>query len=130
MNKFKEKLRKFMYGRYGLDELSQVMIYLALGLWVITIIFGSMMIDIVAFILIFMAYFRMFSKNTAKRYEELQRFLAWKQKVKNIPKTAKMRKTYHIYKCPGCRQKVRVPRGKGKIEISCPKCGAKFIKKS
>ncbi len=130
MNKFKEKLRKFMYGRYGFDELSQVMIYLALGLWVITILFGSMMIDIVAFILIFMAYFRMFSKNTAKRYEELQRFWAWKQKVKNIPKTAKTRKTYHIYKCPGCRQKVRVPRGKGKIEISCPKCGTKFIKKS
>ncbi len=130
MNKFKEKLRKFMYGRYGLDELSQVMIYLALGLWIVTIIFRSMVTDIVAFILIFMAYFRMFSKNTAKRYEELQRFWACKQKVKNIPKTAKMRKTYHIYKCPGCKQKVRVPRGKGKIEISCPKCGTKFIKKS
>lgn len=130
MNKLRDKLRRFMYGRYGMDDLSKVMVYGSLVLWVVTIIFRNSITDVMALILLFGAYFRMFSRNISKRYAELQKFEAWKQKVKRTPQTVAVRKTHHIYKCPQCKQKVRVPRGKGRIEISCPKCRAKFIKRS
>lgn len=80
------------------------------------------------------AYFRMFSRNISKRSAENQRFLK---------KTAKLRaalgkkkremdqtKQYHIYRCPNCRQKIRVPRGRGRIAITCRKCGREFVKRS
>ncbi|MGN0465533.1 MAG: hypothetical protein ACI4F9_04190 [Lachnospiraceae bacterium] len=130
MDKLREKLRKIMYGRYGMDALSQVMVYISLALWVVTIIFRSSITDVMALVFLFGAYFRIFSKNIPKRYAELQKFEMWKQKIKRTPQTVAARKMYHIYKCPQCKQKVRVPRGKGRIEISCPRCRTKFIKKS
>ncbi len=130
MNKLNEKLRNFMYGRYGMDELSKVMVYASLILWVVTIIFRSSITDAIALVLLFWAYFRMFSRNIPKRYAELQKFEIWKQKIRQTPQTVAVRRTHHIYKCPQCKQKVRVPRGKGRIEISCPRCRTKFIKKS
>ena len=80
------------------------------------------------------AYFRMFSRNVRKRYDENVRFLNKTAKIRGFFKSQKnlmaQRKDYHIYTCPGCKQKIRIPRGKGKIEIRCPKCGTTFIKKS
>lgn len=130
MNKLNDKLRNFMYGRYGMDELSKVMVYASLILWVVTIIFRSSITDAIALVLLFWAYFRMFSRNIPKRYAELQKFEIWKQKIRQTPQTVAVRRTHHIYKCPQCKQKVRVPRGKGRIEISCPRCRTKFIKRS
>mgnify|MGYP000175811789 FL=1 len=79
-------------------------------------------------------YFRMLSRNIQKRYAENQKYLSmtakirqWFRKEKNM---MEQRKTHHIYTCPSCGQKIRIPRGKGKIEIDCPKCHTKFIKKS
>ena len=76
----------------------------------------------------------MFSKNVSKRYAENQAYLAKSYKIRCFFAKQKdlfrQRKQYHIYKCPGCSQKIRIPRGKGKIEIRCPKCGTKFMKKS
>lgn len=130
MDKLRDKLRNFMYGRYGMDELSKVMVYASLILWVVTIIFRSSITDAIALVLLFWAYFRMFSRNIPKRYAELQKFEIWKQKIRQTPQTVAVRRTHHIYKCPQCKQKVRVPRGKGRIEISCPRCRTKFIKRS
>lgn len=80
------------------------------------------------------AYVRIFSRNISKRYDENQRYLAKTQKIRtwiNKQKSLRQqRKIYHIYTCPGCKQKIRVPKGKGKIEIRCPKCGTTFVKKS
>lgn len=70
------------------------------------------------------AYFRMFSRNVRKRYDENVRFLNKTAKIRGFFKSQKnlmaQRKDYHIYTCPGCKQKIRIPRGKGKIEIRCP----------
>ena len=80
------------------------------------------------------AWFRMMSKNTYKRSLENNKYMQYEYKIKQWFSKIKWRfqqsKTHHIYTCPSCKQKIRVPRGKGKIEIRCPKCGQTFIKKS
>ncbi|MBQ5484545.1 MAG: zf-TFIIB domain-containing protein, partial [Lachnospiraceae bacterium] len=72
-------------------------------------------------------YFRMMSKNVGKRYLENQKYLQITDRMKNFFYN---HKTYRFYKCPTCKQKVRVPRGHGKIEITCPKCRGTFIRRS
>lgn len=129
----KEKLQRFMWGRYGNDRMNQFLMMIALVLLVISF-FGGNIFYLAAFAVMIYAYFRMFSRNTAKRSAENQRFLRkemqirgfWQKKVREW----KQLKEYHIYKCPNCRQKIRVPRGKGRIAIRCRKCGTEFIKKS
>lgn len=136
--KMKEKLMRFMQGRYGADTLSKVL--LAAGL-IIVILSGFLarnaagtVFYVLGWVLLIYCYFRMFSRNVSKRYAENQAFLARTYKIRGFFRRQadiwKQRKVYHIYKCPGCGQKIRIPRGKGKIEIRCPKCGATFIKKS
>ena len=84
--------------------------------------------------LLIYTYFRMFSRQTYKRACENQAYLAKTAKVRHFFASQKsimaQRKTHHIYKCPTCKQKIRVPKGKGRIEIRCPKCNTTFIKKS
>ena len=84
--------------------------------------------------LIIYTYYRVLSRDYAKRSAENQKYLAKTQKIRMRFQKEKgmmeQRKTHHIYKCPGCGQKIRIPRGKGKIEIECPKCHVKFIKRS
>ena len=79
-------------------------------------------------------YYRMFSRNIYKRASENQNFLNKtadiRRKINNQKSLFKQRKVYRIYKCPTCKQKVRVPKGKGKISIHCPKCDTYFIKRS
>ena len=105
----KDKLNRFMQGRYGVDNLSR-------------------------FILIIYTYFRILSRNISARYAENQKYLGYTQKIRSQFNREKnmmeQRKTHHIYTCPGCGQKIRIPRGKGqKVEIECPKCHEKFIKR-
>lgn len=89
---------------------------------------------IFGWVAIIYCYFRIFSKNITKRYAENQKYLAKTYKLRSFfykqKELMKQRKVYHIYKCPSCKQKIRIPRGKGKIEVRCPKCGTTFIKKS
>lgn len=125
-----EKLRRWMYGRYGVDKLSKTMIYAALALCILSIFIFRKLFYFVSLVLIIYSYYRVFSRNIQKRYAELQRYEKWKRSIKNIPRDMSMRKTHHIYRCPGCRQKIRIPRGKGNIEITCPKCRTKFTKRS
>ncbi len=84
--------------------------------------------------LIIYMYYRTLSKNIAKRQAENRKYLELSYKARGLANKEKRYlldlKDNHIYKCPECRQKIRIPRGKGRIEITCPKCAAKFIKKS
>ena len=136
----RDKFNKFMQGRYGVDELSRFTMGAALVLIILTMFItmfnrnlGSIF-DFLGIAAIVYAYFRIFSRNIQQRYAENQKYLQMTSKLRlrfNKEKNLmKQRKTHHIYSCPGCGQKVRIPRGKGKIEIECPKCHTKFVKRS
>ena len=79
-------------------------------------------------------YFRTFSRNISRRTEENYKFYSFQERLtgkwKGVRRRWADRKTYRYYRCPKCRQLLRVPRGRGRIEISCPRCGTQFIKKS
>ena len=130
----REKFARFMAGRYGMDTMGRFTIGLALFLVVINYIFTSRIINLLVWILLILAYYRMFSRNVYKRSSENQVFLNKTYKIRHWFYTQKIlfgqRKTHHIYRCPSCKHKIRVPRCKGKIEIRCPKCNTTFIKKS
>lgn len=123
-----------MTGRYGVDSLSKFMLGTAVVLLVFAMGFRNNFLNTLACLLVLLCYFRMFSRNYQKRAEENQKFLELKGKAATFLKREKeyfeQRKTHHIYKCPSCKQKIRVPKGKGKICITCPKCHTEFIKKS
>ena len=129
-----------MQGRYGVDDFSRFIMGVALTLIILTMVVtmfnrnvGSIL-DFLGIAAIVYAYFRIFSRNIQQRYAENQKYLQMTSKLRlrfNKEKNLmKQRKTHHIYACPGCGQKIRIPRGKGKIEIECPKCHTKFVKRS
>ena len=133
-NKMKEKFIRFMYGRYGIDLFSKCLIYIGVGITLITMLFNSSLLYFIGLGLIGYSYFRIFSKNISKRYAENQFFLnktsGIRKKLSSWKQQGIQKKTHHIYSCPSCQQKIRVPRGKGKIEIRCPKCSTTFVKRS
>ena len=134
----REKLSRFMQGRYGVDQFSNFLIIAALVLLVMEFFArGSgarMILNSASTLLIIYAYFRILSKNHYKRYAENEKYLKLHNKVKFFVARKRshmqQRKTHHIYKCPKCRQSIRVPKGKGRIAITCPKCRTEFIKRS
>lgn len=129
----KERLYKFMYGRYGNDSLNRFLLVLTIVFWVLSL-FTTNYFYIIGVLLLVLMYFRMLSKNIYKRADENKVYLKYEYKVKGffgrIKRDMKQRRTHHIYKCPSCKQKIRIPRGKGKIEVTCPKCSNTFVKKS
>ncbi len=122
--------RAWMYGRYGYDELSKSIMLTALVL----VIFSAFApaLYIIALGLMVWSLFRTYSKNTYRRYDELQKFLNVKNKCKQFFNLRKRmfreRKTHKYYKCSSCKVYLKVPKGRGKIEIHCPKCSNRFIK--
>lgn len=134
VNIMKEKLQRFMIGRYGVDAFSKFLLVVVLIFWALDLFIDSKILYYWSLLLIIYAYFRMFSKNCAKRYQENVKYLEIKSKVlarfKSEKSHMEQRKTHHIYKCPTCKQKIRIPRGKGRICITCPKCKTEFTKTS
>lgn len=122
-----------MWGRYGNDRLNQFLMACAM-IFLVLSLFGLRLFYPVAVAVMVYAYFRMFSKNTLRRSAENQWYQKREMKVRGLlkkkTKELSQRKIYHIYKCPRCRQKIRVPRGRGKIAVTCRKCGTEFIRKS
>lgn len=130
----KEKFYRFMQGRYGQDQFSRFLLILGLICLAVNIFVRSSILYWVFWILLIYTYFRMFSKNHAARYAENQRYLNatarfryWFDQQKKL---ANERKYHHIYVCPKCRQKIRIPKGKGKIMVRCPKCHHEFQRRS
>ena len=129
----REKLQRFMRGRYGNDRFNQFLMITALIFMAVSL-FGPNIFYTIALLLMIYVYYRMFSRQIAKRTAENQWYWKKEMKVRNWLRLRKrdvaQRKDYHIYKCPNCKQKLRVPRGRGRIAIRCRKCGTEFIKKS
>ena len=130
----KERMQRFMAGRYGNDQLNQFIFIVAIISMVLEIITRQSLFYTLTLVLLFLAYVRVFSRNINKRYEENMKFLQKKDAILNKFRRQKyyaaQRRNFHIYTCPQCKQKIRIPKGKGKISITCPKCRTSFIKKS
>ena len=119
-------LQRFMIGRYGSDKLNMALLVAALVICLVSMFIPSAPIKLFLMLLYYffmgLAIFRMLSRNTYKRYRENRKFLLLVDRFRD--------REHRYYDCPRCRQQVRVPRGKGKISITCPKCKEKFIKKT
>lgn len=124
--------RRFMMGRYGVDQLSFVMLLLSMVLMMFTR--GRLWpLALLGLALIGLAYYRMLSRNISARSQENWRFMqlwyrargAWNRRMDQLND-----KGHRYYRCPGCRQQLRVPRGRGKIVITCPRCKREFVKKT
>ena len=135
--KCKMALQRLMYGRNGSDQLGRAAIVAALVLDVVSMFvirnrhlqLVGILLYWVAMALLLDAICRAFSKNLYKRREENSKFLQWTWKVKNGRSAAKARHadTAHKYfTCKNCKTICRVPVGKGKVIITCPKCGAQI----
>ena len=132
--KLKDRFIRFMYGRYGVDSFGKFTIWGSLILMLIAGWTHQGILSWLAWAGIIYSYFRMFSKNTYKRADENQKYLQMTRGIRTFfykqRNMMTQRKSHHIYKCPSCKQNIRVPKGKGKIEIRCPKCNTRFIKRS
>ncbi len=128
-----QKLREFMYGRNGTDQLSFALIIAGFACYVLYVFTRFRLLYLFSLIFYGIALFRTLSKNINARRIENQKFLTFWYKVKNwlvgIKADFEERKIYKHFKCPSCGQKIRIPRGRGKVEVRCPKCSNRFIKK-
>lgn len=123
-------IRNFMAGRNGLDRLGQVTLLLALVLNLLANMLDAALLSGLSSGLLVWCLFRVFSRNLSRRQAENQRFLtagsragrglrAWRERQCQ-------RKEYKFFRCSGCGNWLRVPKGKGKIQITCPRCGQRF----
>ena len=131
----REKLARFMAGRNGVDQLSRAIMYAVLILFIASVFTHgklSSVLMMLAVIGIVYMYFRVFSRNTAKRRAEntryMQRTYSMRTYFRNLGERWKQRRDYKFFRCPSCGTLLRVSRGKGKIKVVCRKCGNSFIK--
>ena len=125
-------LRRFMMGRYGADQLTFATLLLSMVLVMFTR--GRLWpLSVAGFLLLGWAYFRMLSRNISARARERGVFLRYWYRVKNgwMKLAGRLQDRAHrYYRCPQCRQQLRVPRGRGKIVITCPRCHHEFVRKT
>lgn len=119
-------MRRFMTGRYGTDKLNMMLLGMGLVISLAAMFIRHMWVNLsltaLSYSLMSWVIFRTLSRNTYRRYRENRAYLRFLERIKD--------RSHRYYKCPRCRQSVRVPKGKGKIAITCPRCKEKFIKKT
>jgi len=127
-------LQNFMIGRYGPDHLGFSMIILSLVLSLLYATIGVTPLLFISYIVFGLALFRMLSRNIYRRRAENDKFIRYwwpiRTKIKRVVEKIKQRRTHRFFACPGCKNKLRVPKGKGKLQITCPKCVEKFFRKT
>ena len=126
-------LQRFMYGRYGNDQLNMVLVLLSLALYLVFAVTSWTFLYAVSFMLMAAALFRCLSRNYDRRRAENGKFLSLVQPVTRwyrLRRTIRRDKDHCYFKCPNCGQQLRGPRGKGRITVTCRGCGASFQEKS
>ena len=131
LSRLARKISAFLYGRNGFDDLAKlslilsIVVFLIYGFWPRGIV--KFVLSLVTYALMIYAYFRILSKKVYKRRKENQKYLG----MINMTKTRwNQRKTHKFYRCPKCKTWLRVPKGRGKITITCVKCSTKFDRKT
>ena len=129
---------RFMAGRNGMDYLNRFLSVVVLVLLVLSMVIrnsrwtGSL--SMLALGLMIYLYFRMFSRNIYRRQQENGAYLRQRYKITSawagMRERWAQRKDYRFFKCPSCRTRLRVPRGKGKLNIVCRKCGTSFQRRT
>ena len=138
MRKIREAYGRFMQGRYGcsgVDEFGRFLSVAAFVFVLLSLIFRKVFVFYwIGLALLVYCYYRICSRNFDKRYRENESYLNLRYNravfIQQFRRRREELKNHRIFTCPQCRQKVRVPRGKGRIAIHCPKCGKEFVKKS
>ncbi len=130
MNQF----RRFMYGRYGFDQFTRTLVFTSFFVSILSMITRLSPLLFISYGVLIYAIFRTLSKNITKRTQENQSYYKLESIAKNKFKSLKLAlvgtKTHKYYRCSRCKQNIRVPRGKGKIRITCPKCRNEFVKRT
>ena len=134
MQRFATKLQQFMVGRYGNDQFTLFLSIMGLALSFLGNFRHLRAFYFIGTIMIFYGLFRSLSKNYEARRKELNWYLVWSEKpkayIKLIMNQIRDRKTHRYFRCKSCKTVMRVPKGRGKIEITCPKCRMKVVKKT
>ncbi len=126
--------QRFMYGRNGVDQLSLLILIFSMILTTLAGVYRLPWLQLFYYAGVFLAIYRTLSQDLVKRRLENQRLLQTTRRVQSWFRVQKRiiqeRKTHRHFKCPSCKQRLRVPKGKGKITITCSNCGEQFLQKS
>lgn len=125
-------LQQFMYGRYGTDLLSRHLSVTAMALLILSLFVPWLYFPALAVML--WSTFRTLSRNVYKRQRECAAYERFRQKLRRRGRLLKNRwrdrKTHRFYKCPGCKEYLRVPKGGGEVHITCPGCHHTIVRKT
>lgn len=141
MNKLINMFQNIMRQSNGIDDLSKFLLKTGAIISIAGFLFSSKILTWIGFIVIILMYVRTFMKDKQKFHQHNRKYHAVRNRMINYfngqrnsvdrkQEQFNQRKTHRFYKCPNCKQKVRVPKGKGKIAITCPACSEKFVKKT
>lgn len=126
--------RRLMTGRYGADQLSLALLVMAVVLSITVRLIGIPYLSLIVYIPLGLCIFRMLSKNIKRRSMENYKFYMLTSRVRRwfgkIQRRMAESKTHRFFKCPDCKAELRLPKGKGKIVITCPKCRHEFMRKT
>ena len=130
MGHFRERLIRFMYGRYGIDQLYYALAVLCFTLMVINSFIHSIVLTIIMWAVLLLMIYRTFSKNIYRRRKENEKFMkVWNQVKKKTLFTIRRIKeirSHRYHRCPGCKAMLRLPYKRGKHTVQCPRCGNEF----
>lgn len=134
----KNWFRNFMTGRNGPDDLARMLSFVGCFVLLISLFFNGSIVQtllwVAAVACLIYSYFRVFSRNIYKRQSENQNYVQWRyarmEQFRQQKERRRQKKDYRFYRCAQCNTMTRIPKGHGKIQITCPKCGYTFIRKS